>query len=187
MDRLAKLQSFYQRYHRLPSFTEMMGLFQVKSKQAVYRMMQHWLQDKVVQKDNHNKYIPGPQLTGVPLLGTIEAGFPSPAEEELTDAITLDEYLIHNRASSFVVRVTGDSMINAGIHPGDLVIVERSRTPKPNDIVIANVDQAWTLKRYMKQGAKVWLQAANKTYRPIHPTTELQIEGVVIGVVRKYH
>lgn len=187
MDRLAQLQRFYQRYHRLPSFTEMMELFQLKSKNAVYRLMQHWLEDEVVQKDSTHTYIPGPRLTGVPLLGTIGAGWPSPAEEELADAITLDQYLINNRAGSFVVRVTGDSMIDAGIHAGDLVIVERSRSPKPNDIVIANVDHAWTLKRYMKQGTKVWLQAENKKYRPIHPTTELQIEGVVVGVVRKYH
>ena len=187
MDRLAILQRFYQRYHRLPSFAEMVELFGVKSKNAVYRYMQQWLTQDVLRKDKHHKYVPGPKLVGVPVLGTIGAGWPSPAEEELADVITLDQYLITNRAGSFVVRVTGDSMIDAGIQPGDLVIVERSRTPKPNDIVIANVDKAWTLKRYMKQGTKVWLEAANKTYRPIRPTTELHIEGVVVGVVRKYH
>lgn len=187
MDRLAILRRFYQRYHRLPSFAEMLKLFGVKSKQAVSRYMQAWLKAGIVEKTAEGKYAPGVGLRGLPLLGTIGASFPSPAEEELADAITLDQYLIHNRAASFVVRVTGDSMINAGIHAGDLVIVERNRTPKPNDIVIANVDAGWTMKRYMKQGQKVWLQAENKRYPNIHPTVELKIEGVVTGVVRKYH
>jgi SOS regulatory protein LexA len=187
MDRLATLKRFYHRHHRLPSFAEMLKLFGVKSKQAVFRYMQAWLESGIVEKTVDGKYTPGPSLRGLPLLGTIGAGFPSPAEEELADAITLDQYLIHNRAASFMVRVTGDSMINAGIQTGDLVIVERSRTPKSGDIVVANVDAAWTLKRYMKQGNKIWLQAENRHYPNIHPATELQIEGVVTGVVRKYH
>ncbi len=187
MDRLAILKRFYHSHHRLPSFAEMLNLFNVKSKQAVWRYMQAWLEAGIVEQTADGKYAPGPSLRGLPLLGTIGAGFPSPAEEELADAITLDQYLIHNRAASFMVRVTGDSMQNAGIHAGDLVIVERSRNPQSGDIVVANVDDAWTLKRYMKQGSKVWLQAENRHYPNIHPTNELRIEGVVTGVVRKYH
>jgi SOS-response transcriptional repressor LexA len=77
-------------------------------------------------------------------------------------------------------------MIEAGILPGDLLIVERGVTPRDGDIVIAQVDRAWTMKYFRKRGKKVFLEAANKNYQPIHPAEELHIAAVVRGVVRKY-
>ena len=84
--------------------------------------------------------------------GTVEAGFPSPAEEELVDTLSLDELLIQNREASFLLKVTGDSMTGAGIMPGDMVIVDRGRTAKSGDIVIAEVDGQWTMKYLRKRG-----------------------------------
>lgn len=81
-------------------------------------------------------------------LGTIEAGFPSPAEEELLDTITLDEWLIKRREATYMLEVKGLSMMNAGILPGDTALVERGREPKHGDIVIACVDGKWTMKYY---------------------------------------
>ncbi len=124
---------------------------------------------------------------GLKLLGVIQAGFPSPAEEELTDTLSLDEFLIRKPESSYLIKVKGDSMIDAGLLPGDLVIVERGRNPKNGDIVIAQVDGEWTMKYYEKQGSKVILRAANKKYAPIEARTELVIGAVVVANVRKYH
>ena len=118
--------------------------------------------------------------------GTVEAGFPSPAEEELVDTLSLDELLIQNREASFLLRVTGDSMTGAGIMPKDLVIVDRGRTAKSGDIVIAEVDGQWTMKYLRKRGENVTLVAANPRYQPIRPKHELRIAGVVTAVVRKY-
>ena len=87
---------------------------------------------------------------------------------------------------SGVLEVKGDSMIDAGIQEGDLVIVERGREPKPGDIVIAEVDGGWTMKYYRKKAGKVFLEAANKAYQPIYPEQDLKIAAVVKGVVRKY-
>lgn len=185
--RLERLRQFYQRYQRLPSYSEMMVLFGWRSKNAAYRFIQKIKQAGFVQQDRLGKLTVTTKLIGTKVLGEIAAGFPSPAEEELADVMRLDQYLIEHPASTFMVRVSGDSMIEAGIQPNDLVIVERQRSPKPNDIVIALVDDAWTMKRFVKQGNRTVLLAANKKYRPIYPTTELKIEGVVIGVVRKYH
>ena len=123
---------------------------------------------------------------GIRLLGTVQAGFPSPAEEELIDTLSLDEFLIKNPQASYLVKVTGDSMIDAGIMPDDLVIVDRGRQPRHGDIVIAEVDGAWTMKYYEKRGSKVLLRAANKKYLPIEPKAELVIGGVVVANVRKY-
>jgi len=119
-------------------------------------------------------------------LGSVEAGFPSPAEEELLDTMSLDEYLVENRESTYLVRVSGDSMKDAGILPGDLVLVERGRQPKNGDIVIAQIDEDWTMKFYEKSGAKVRLVPANAKYKPIEPKMELVVAGIVTAVVRKY-
>lgn len=121
------------------------------------------------------------------LLGIIEAGWPSPAEEALLDIISLDEYLIPDKEASYILRVNGDSMIDAGIHPGDMVIVERTPRPRDREIVIAEVDGEWTMKFFRQQGQKVWLEAANVHYPPIQPQRELTIIAVVRAVVRKYN
>lgn len=185
--RLEKIRQFYNKYQRLPSYTEIMALFKWKSKNAAYRLMQKLLQQQLVRQTANGTFSATTQFTGTKILGTIAAGFPSPAEEELADAINLDQYLISHPSSSFLVRVSGDSMIEAGIQPNDLVIVERQRSPRSGDIVIAYVDDAWTMKQFTTQGKKVVLLPANKKYKPIYPINELKIEGVVVGVVRKYH
>lgn len=115
------------------------------------------------------------------------AGFPTPAEEELQDMLSLDEYLIPRPKSSFMVRVSGDSMTEAGILPGDLVIVEKGRNPRTGDIVIAEVDGEWTMKYFRKEGKNIVLEAANTKHVPIHPQVELRLAGIVTAVIRKYH
>jgi SOS regulatory protein LexA len=122
----------------------------------------------------------------VGMLGSVEAGFPSPAEEELVDTLSLDDLLIQNREATFLLKVSGDSMTGAGIMPGDMVIVDKGRTPKSGDIVIAQVDGEWTMKFLRKRGDSVTLVPANPKYQPIKPKNELKVSGVVTAVVRKY-
>ena len=122
----------------------------------------------------------------VRVLGSVEAGFPSPAEEELVDNISIDDLLIQDRKATFLLKVSGDSMTGAGILQGDMVIVDRGQTPKNGDIVIAQVDGEWTMKYLRKRGASTSLVPANPKYQPIQPKEELKIAGVVTAVVRKY-
>jgi SOS regulatory protein LexA len=129
---------------------------------------------------------PNPKLPGVRMPGSVEAGFPSPAEEELVDTLSLDELLIQNRDATFLLKVSGDSMSGAGILPDDMVIIDKGRTPKSGDIVIAQVDGEWTMKYLRKRGDTVTLVPANPAYQPIKPKNELKIAGVVTAVVRKY-
>lgn len=119
-------------------------------------------------------------------VGHISAGFPSPAEEELFEYISLEEWLIRNPNSTYLIKVYGESMIEAGILPGDFVLVERGLTPKNGDIVIAEVDGEWTMKYFRKQGEEILLVPANSHFPPIKPMESLKIFGVVVGVVRKY-
>jgi repressor LexA len=170
----------------MPSVNELKDLAGFKSKHTAYKLIHRLAKQGLISKDAKGRMIPK-KLIEVPIVGTIAAGFPSPAEEELLDTITLDEYLIPNRPSTFLVEVTGDSMQEAGILPGDLVLVERGRAPKDGDIVIAQVDDAWTMKYLRKKGARVTLEAANRKYRPIIPTQELTIDAVVVAQLRKYH
>ena len=123
---------------------------------------------------------------GIRIAGHISAGFPSPAEEELRDIISFDDYLVPRPLSSFILRVSGDSMAGAGIMPDDLVIVERGRVPKNGDIVIAEIDGDWAMKYFYKAGGRITLEAANPRYQTIKPNMELRITGIVVACVRKY-
>jgi SOS regulatory protein LexA len=182
-----KIADFTRAHHRMPTYEEMLTLLAVRSKSVVHFWMNKLLQEGILEKDasGHLTFIN--PLIGVPLAGGVSAGFPSPAEEELRDVISFDQYLITKQTESYLLKVDGDSMIGAGIMENDLVLVERGREPKTGDIVIAEVDGAWTMKYFRKQGREIYLEAANPKYPRIKPLTELRLGGVVTAVVRKYH
>ncbi len=181
-----QLNDFYLSAKRMPSYSEMLRLFRVNSKNAVFKRIGQLVKEGLIEKDATGRIIPDHVQKPVRLLGFIKAGFPSPAEEETTDLMSLDEYLISNPQATFLLKVDGDSMIDAGIHPGDLVLIQKNLIPKHGDIVVACVDNEWTLKYFEKHKGKVMLSAANKKYPSIEPKRELVIAGVVIANVRKY-
>jgi repressor LexA len=184
--RIREIGRFYRQHGRMPSFSEIGRLTGMKSKNAVFKFINKLENMKVLQRDQKGRLIPGSIKNTLRALGTVEAGFPSPAEEELADTLSLDDLLIQNREATFLLKVSGDSMAGAGILPGDMVIVDKGRTPKSGDIVIAEVDGAWTMKYLRKRGESVTLVPANPDYKPIKPKNELKIAGVVTAVVRKY-
>ena len=181
-----KLVNYFQTNRRMPTYREMMRLFGYKTKSAVYYAVSKLIEQGVVSKDKSGKLIPKNLSTGIKFLGLIEAGFPSPAEEELVDTMSLDDYLIKNKDSSFILRVKGDSMNDAGIFEGDMVIVERGKKPKIGDIVIANIDGEYTMKYFRVKNDKAYLEPANQKYKPIYPINELKIDAIVKVIIRKY-
>ena len=183
---LGPLRRFYRAQGRMPSYQEMKALYGYASKNAAYYMANKLIQAGYLIKDATGRLLPVGKRFGLPVLGDVQAGFPSPAEEELIDTLSLDEYLIESPEMSFLLKVTGDSMLEAGIHPDDIVIVERGRQPKNGNIVLAQVDGEWTLKYYQKRKNQICLVPANPKYPTIKPTRELCIEGVIRGVIRKY-
>ena len=182
---LQRLRQFHREKKRAPNFTEISELFRYRSKNAAFELVRKLIEKGLLKKDKQGKIL-FHSLNGIKLLGTVQAGWPSPAEEELVDTLSLEEYLIKHPDQTFLIKVTGDSMMDAGIHEGDLVLVERGRQPKHRDIVIAQVDNEWTMKYFEKTGKEVRLAAANKKYPPITPKEELKIGGVVVAVIRKY-
>lgn len=181
-----KIQRFYKENKRMPTYSEIMGLVGFKSKNAVFKLVNKLAGEGFLRKDGGGRLLPDRLYGDIKVLGTVAAGFPSPAEEELADTMTMDEYLIENKEATFMLKVSGDSMKDAGIMTGDLVLVERGREPAEGDIVIAEVDKNWTMKYYRKKFGKVYLQAANVKYKDIFPEDELKIAAVVRAVVRKY-
>ena len=118
-------------------------------------------------------------------LGRLPAGFPSPADDYLEGKLDLNRHLIKHPAATFFVRVTGDSMIGAGIHSGDLLVVDRSLEPADKHVVVAVLDGELTVKRLFKQNGVLRLLPENLNYQPIEITPQQTIEiwGVVTSVI----
>lgn len=181
-----KIRNFYRKHRRMPSYAEIARICGYRSKNAAYGLVGKLIEEDFLEKDNAGRLIPKNIYGELKMLGLVEAGFPSAAEEETLDTMSIDDFLIENKEASYLLRVKGDSMIDAGIREGDMVIVERSNTPRSGDIVIAEVDGEWTMKYLRKNGKTFYLESANKRYKPIYPKDELKIAAVVKAVVRKY-
>jgi len=113
-----KIRTFYRKNRRMPSYAEIASLLGYRSKNAAYKTVRALIDEKFISKDKTGKLVPERMHGEIPILGLVEAGFPSPAEEELADTMSFDEYLIDNKEASYILKVKGDSMIDAGICPG---------------------------------------------------------------------
>jgi DNA polymerase V len=115
----------------------------------------------------------------------VPAGFPSPADDYIDRALDLNEHLIRHPAATFFVRVSGDSMVDAGIHPGDILVVDRAEEPAHGKIVIAALDGELTVKRLSRHNGTISLLPENPAYAPIQVTPEMRFEvwGVVVHVI----
>ncbi len=182
-NRLNIIKRFYRKYHRLPSYSEMLKLFGLSSKKAIFDIVHRWIDEGIFKKIGTH-LSPTSKFFALPLLGLVKAGFPILAEEN-RDYLTLDEYLIEDPQSSFLLKVSGDSLVGAGIFDGDLVIIERKKEALNGDIVLAQIDREWTLKILEKYQGIIKLKSANPKYPPFSPHEELSIFGVVRAVVRK--
>ncbi len=132
------------------------------------------------------KLAENPTAFKVPLFAhTIRAGFPSPADDYVADTLDLNEHLMPRKEATFLLTVSGDSMIGAGIHNGDILVVDRSINPTSGRVVIAILDGQFTVKTLEKQRGKIRLLPANPDFEPIElkDEQELQIWGVVTKVI----
>lgn len=170
----------------MPSYAEIMAITGLKSKDSVFKLVERLSRLGYLRKDRRGKIIPSTIIGEIRLLGLVEAGIPATAEEEALDSISLDEYLVKDRDSTYMLRVKGDSMKDAGIVEGDMVVAERTDTAKEGQIVIAEIDGGWTMKYYRTKRGKPYLQPANTSFKDIHPENDFRIAAIVRGVVRKY-
>ncbi len=123
------------------------------------------------------------------LLSRISAGFPSPADDYIENNLSLSELLIRNHLSTFLMKTSGDSMMDVGINDGDILVVDRSIEPKNRDIVIAILEGNLTVKRLLfKMNGSVVLKSENTVYKDIKipESTDLEIWGVVTSVIHQF-
>ncbi|MCK5612772.1 LexA family transcriptional regulator [Candidatus Pacearchaeota archaeon] len=184
--KLSRIRNYYRQNKVMPTYDEVCELFGFKSKNAAFKLVNKLVDDGFVEKMDKGRLKPGVNFLGLPLFSSVSAG-PATAEEEvLLDRVDLNDYLIKQPDSTVLINVRGDSMIDAGIHEGDKVIVDRNSSPQIGNVVVAIVDGDYTVKYFDKtDDGHIVLQPGNSNYQPIVPQNELCIFGKVVGVVRK--
>jgi repressor LexA len=189
------ITEFQSKREYSPSLADLAVAFGVKSKNSIAKVVNTLVAARHLEKDPKGRIKiiaqhDGGEESGIsmvlPLFGPIAAGFAAPVEEQAEEQISLESYLVRDRASTFLLRVKGDSMINAGIQEGDLVVVDRSKAPKVSDIVVGVLDGEYTLKRLRRDKGKYYLQAENPEYPDLFAMDELKVAGVVVSVIRRY-
>jgi len=181
----AKLRDYYRKYQLIPSYAglgEILGL----SKQGAVKLANRLMLRRLLKKGPGGRLVPGATFFERPLVGTAPAGFASPAEELMGDAITIDEYLVEHPSSTVLVEVKGDSMIDAGIHDGDMLVVERRSNVDRGKVVVAIVDGDFTIKYLEWDRRGYYLKPANDQFSIIRPEGSLEIYGEVVGQFRKF-
>ncbi len=183
---LQKLRLYYKEHQKLPTYEDMRHLFGCKSKSTAFYAINKLVSAGFLKKKGQ-KLIPGPHFMSLPYYKSVRAGFPSPAEEEASDRMSLDEYLIDQPNSTFFLKVKEDSMSQAGIFAGDIVIVERSKGAYLNQMVVVNLEGQMVVKTLKQAQGQFILESAHPDYPnlPLEDYIHHGMMGVVKGVVRK--
>jgi len=183
---LTTLQDYYAQHRALPSYASIGTLLGLRSKSSVAAMVARLKLAGFLESTPDRRLAPTRRFFGRPLAEVpVRAGMPEAVEDGETDAVTIDDYLIERPSSTVLIRVKGDSMMDAGILDGDLVVVEKRAAAQKGEIVVAIVDNQFTLKRLDLEAGQFVLKPENKAYPVIRPEGSLEIFGVMIGLVRK--
>jgi repressor LexA len=177
---LAFIDHYQDEHERPPTIREIQDHCGFKSPRAVSYILEKLEAARLIIRQAHSR---GIQL---PLFASIPAGMPQAFEgDEAPETLRFIPTTlgISNPRRAFAVRVQGDSMVDAGIFSGDIVVLEQKEA-KPNDIVAALIDGENTLKRLVKDGDQIYLKAENILYPNLHPVEKLDIQGVVVSVLR---
>lgn len=183
---LARLRDYYARHRVLPSYARIGTLVGLNSKASVAGMVLRLKGEGFLESSPDKRLKPGRRFFERHVDESVQAGQPSPASEIGPDALTIDEHLISNPSKTVLIKVKGDSMIDAGIHAGDVVVVEKRASANIGDIVVAILDNEFTLKRFSREKGRTVLRPENKAYPVIRPKDDAEIFGVVVGLFRKY-
>jgi repressor LexA len=183
---LATLQDYYAKHRVLPSYASIGALVGLSSKASVAEMVMRLKSAGFLESSPDRRLKPGKRFFERPLAESVRAGQPSPAADAAPETLAIDEHLVPHPSRSVLITVKGDSMIDAGIHPGDVVVVEKRVAANVGDIVVAIVDNEFTLKRLDREKGRIVLRPENKAYPVIRPRGDAEIFGVVVGLFRKY-
>lgn len=183
---LAKLRDYYARHRVLPSYASIGALVGLSSKASVAGVVIRLKSEGFLESSPDRRLKPGKHFFERPIAESVRAGSPSAAADISQETLSIDEHLIRHPSRTVLITVKGDSMIDAGIQPGDVVVVEKRTTANVGDIVIAMLENEFTVKRLGRKKNRAVLQPENKVYPVIRPKGDAEIFGVVVGLFRKY-
>jgi len=184
-DYLEKLQDYYAQNQVLPSYAAIGKLIGLKSTSSVSAFLDRLKADGYVET-TARRLRPTQRFFERPLTQSrVAAGLPSSAYDGPAEGLAIDAHLVRRPSRTFLITVKGDSMIDAGLMPGDTVIVEKANTADDGAIVVALVDDAYTIKRLVRENRRYILQPENKAYPVLRPDS-VEIAGVVVASFRKY-
>jgi repressor LexA len=183
---LAKLQDYYADNNVLPPYSTIMSLLGLRSKSPVAALIARLKLQGFLESTPEKRLKPGRRFFERPIFDSVQAGAARQADDSRYDTISIDQFLVESPSNTVLINVKGDSMIDAGIMPGDTVVVEKRGPAGVGDMVIAIVDNEFTLKTLGKEKGQFVLIPANPAYPVIRPKGELEIFGIVVGQFRKY-
>lgn len=184
---LNRLQDYYADWKNIPSYARLCEVFGISSKSWVKAILNRLSEAGFIERTPDGAWIPARQFFARPLAeSSVQAGMPVSVTATRGEFFVIDEMLIDTPSKTTLITVKGDSMINAGIHDGDVAVVEKRLTANIGDIVVAIVDNDFTLKTLDRENGNYILRPANTAYPVIRPHGTLEIFGVLTGLIRKY-
>ncbi|WP_035051553.1 LexA family protein [Andreprevotia chitinilytica] len=184
---LGKLQDYYADYRILPSYATIGELLGMASKSAVSALVKRLTLAGFIEMTPDKRLAPTKRFFERELADfNVPAGLPAAANDAMSESLSIDEYLIPRPSNTIMVKVRGDSMVEAGIHDGDIAIVEKRHAASIGDVVVAIVDGEYTLKELARDKQGYLLLPKNIDFQPIRPKEGLEIFGIMVGLVRKY-
>ena len=192
------IKSYYQDKDLFPTFDEMKDSLSIKSKSGIYKLLSSLEEKGYIRKTPHKaraielndfrKSSIDTDKTNLPFLGRIAAGNPIEAITGSFEQISVPNYLINNKKEHFTLEVNGDSMIEEGIHDGDIVVISKTNLAETGDIVVALIDEnEVTLKKFRSFKNSIALEPSNKNFKTrIFGKDRVRIQGKLVGLIRKF-
>ena len=183
---LEELRDYFAKHRVLPSYARIGSLVGLRSKGSVAEMVMRLKAERFLESTSDRRLKPGPRFFERDTFESVQAGSPTAVFDASQDSLNIDEYLISNPSKTVLITVKGDSMLDAGIRNGDRVVVEKRSNANVGDIVVAMLNNEFTIKRFDRERGRVVLRPENKAYPVIRPRGDAEIFGVVVGLIRKY-
>lgn len=187
LDHLAKLRDYYAETRRIPTqqrIAELIGFSKPAARKLLDRLEK---EGYITRTPDDEAWVPAVRFFERPLVdATVQAGMPVATEAVSAEPFMVDEYVIRQPSRTVLIPIKGESMIEAGINDGDVAVVERGTAAKPGDLVVAIVDNEFTLKELAVERGRFILKPHNKAFPVIRPQGELEVYGVMVGLIRRY-
>ena len=183
---LATLRTYWRENKAFPSLAKVADLLGMSSTGSAFELVGRMEASGYLSRTS-GRLAPGPSFFAYPVLGTVRAGLPQPASQDgAFDHISVEDLLIREPNKTAMCHIRGDSMRDAGLLDGDVVVVETHSLAEPGDIVVAAVDGELTVKTLRRDAAGFYLEPANSAFEVIRPLTDLEILGLVVGSFRTF-